>query len=250
MTVSWTVRAEACKLVTSPAALLVFIMALIIPMLLAMATGFANGANHGAIQVPVQDQGFEVAGFGQPLVILLAAMTMSSEYTDGQITTTLAATPNRRRLLAAKAIVVAGAATIIGLIASPTSAMLEQWSRSLATPRGGTITFTTPMMLNVLTVALNYTMIALLSLALTTITRSIIATLVIMIPMVLGITIGLVPIFPILKYLPDLAGIQLLTHYPSVPLLAPLPGAFVMAAWTITMLTLAAILFTKRDIGQ
>lgn len=250
MTLGRTVHAEICKLVTSKATLLVCIGGIIIPAMLAMATGFASANRHVAIQAAVQDRGSAVAGFGQPLVILLAALTVSSEYSDGQIRMSLAATPNRLRLVAAKAIVVAVTSAVIGLTATPISAILEQWSSSWQTDQGVTLVFTIPMLINVLGVALNYMMISLLALGLTIITRSSIATLVVMIPMVLGLTIGLISVFPVLKYLPDLAGIQLLTRYPGVPLLAPIPGALVMAAWTGLLLVAAAILFIHSDVGH
>lgn len=54
---------------------------------------------------------------------------------------------------------------------------------------------------------------------------------------------------PSIKYLPDLAGIQLLTAYPGVPFLAPEPGAMVMLLWAAAFLAVSSALFVRRDIG-
>ncbi|NUR57461.1 MAG: ABC transporter permease subunit [Catenulispora sp.] len=51
-------------------------------------------------------------------VIVVAALTMTSEYRRGLIRTSLAASPRRGRLLAAKAVVLGGTAFVVGLIAA------------------------------------------------------------------------------------------------------------------------------------
>lgn len=49
---------------------------------------------------------------------------------------------------------------------------------------------------------------ALIAAGLTFLTRSFIVALIVLIPMVLGLTIGLVQAIPALRYLPDLAGLR------------------------------------------
>ncbi|WEV52594.1 ABC transporter permease [Bifidobacterium sp. ESL0704] len=241
-----TIHSEFWKMVTSRSMMLVVAAAVVCPVLLAGASGFAANS---PVKVAVRNQGFETAGFGQPFIILLASLNVYAEWSSGQIRTSLAATPDRKRLLAGKTIVSAMTASAIGLVATPMAVCLEQWARARSAGQCFTLIFTPEMLGNVLSVGLNYLLIALIAQSLTVITRSIVATIVVLVPMVLGFTIGLVPVFPILRFLPDLAGIQLLTGYPGLPLLSPLPGALVMAVWAIGMLAISVVLFNKRDIG-
>ncbi|ACU74733.1 hypothetical protein Caci_5875 [Catenulispora acidiphila DSM 44928] len=66
-------------------------------------------------------------------VVVVAALTMTSEFRRGLIRTSLAASPRRGRLLAAKAVVLGGAAFTVGLvsaaIAVPTVAAVEHSKR-------------------------------------------------------------------------------------------------------------------------
>ncbi len=48
-----------------------------------------------------------VAVFGVPVLMILSAMTVTSEYRNGVIRTTFAAIPNRTLVLVAKAVVAA-----------------------------------------------------------------------------------------------------------------------------------------------
>ena len=61
------------------------------------------------------------------------------------------------------------------------------------------------------------------------------------------LTVSLVGVLPALKFLPDLAGLQLLTAYRGVGLLDPIPGGLVMAAWAVGLVALAALALHRRD---
>ena len=62
---------------------------------------------YGAAPLPPERAAMGVAVFGVPVLMVLAAMTVTGEYRSGMIRTTLMATPNRVVVLAAKAIVAA-----------------------------------------------------------------------------------------------------------------------------------------------
>lgn len=223
-----------------------FTAAILAPPALALASGLAFDPTSAAgASFPVESHGFETAGFGQPLVILLAALIAGTEYLDGQLRSTLLATPRRGRVLTAKLIVVAGAAALIGLIATAAAVLLKH--AALGDHGIPVIGFTAGMAWNLLGVVVNYVLIGLIAAAITMLARTFIATLVVLVPLVLGLTISLVSIFPILKYLPDLAGIQLLTEYPDIGLLEPIPGGLVMAGWVGALVALAALAFHRRD---
>ncbi|MCI1747632.1 MAG: ABC transporter permease [Acidipropionibacterium sp.] len=239
-----TLRAETVKALTLRGIQAALAASIVAPFGLALASGFFSDLARQA-QVPMESQGFEVAGFGQPLIILLAALITGTEYLDGQIRTTLLATPRRGRVIAAKLVLVAGLSAVIGVIAIGLSVLGKRAAlshRGLAV--GG---FTSHMALNLTTVALNYALLGLIAAAVTIIARTFIVTLVVLVPLVLGVTISLIGVVPAVKYLPDLAGIQLLMRYPPMGLLDPLPGGIVMAAWTLVLVGLAWWLARVRD---
>ncbi len=241
-----TLRAELTKALTLRSIQATLAAATLAPPILALAAGLAfNPSSAAGSSFPAESHGFETAGFGQPLVILLAALITGTEYLDGQLRSTLAADPNRGRVLTAKLIVIAGAATLIGLIATTAAVILKHAAIS-AHGLPGT-EFTAGMVWNLLGVAVNYALISVIAAAITILARTLIVTLVILVPLVLGLTISLVGIIPILKYLPDLAGLQLLTTYPGIGLLQPVPGGVVMAGWATGLLAVAAFAFRHRD---
>ncbi|RII98571.1 hypothetical protein DZF93_19625 [Clavibacter michiganensis subsp. insidiosus] len=100
---------------------------------------------------------------------------------------------------------------------------------------------------NLVGVVVNFALIGLLAASVTVLTRSLVVPLVVLVPLVLGLTVSLVGLVPAVRYLPDLAGIQLLTAYPGVGLLDPVPGALVMLAWTGALGAAAALSLLRRD---
>lgn len=62
---------------------------------------------YGAAPLPPERAAIGVAVFGVPVLMVLAAMTVTGEYRSGMIRTTFMATPNRTMVLVAKAIVAA-----------------------------------------------------------------------------------------------------------------------------------------------
>lgn len=239
-------RAEITKAFTHPAIAITGLAALLVPPILALGTGLNfRPSDSRWDHFPVESHGFEVAGFGQPLVILLAALIVGTEFMDNQIRTTLTAAPKRNRAVAAKLTVVALSSALIGHFATGAAVLLKH--TALGEHGLPLSEFTAGMAWNLGGVVLNYTFISLIAAGLTILSRSLIATLVVLIPMVLGLTVGLVQTIPALKYLPDLAGIQLLTPYPGIGLLEPLPGGLVMGAWTTAITLVACAVFNRRD---
>ncbi len=241
-----TLRAELTKAFTLRSIQGTLIAAILAPPALALASGLAfDPATAAGASFPIESHGFETAGFGQPLVILLAALITGTEYLDGQLRTTLLATPYRGRVLTAKLVVVAGAAALIGLISTTAAVIMKH--AALGTHGLAVTDFTAGMAWNLLGVVANYVLISLIAAAITMLARTFIVTLVVLVPLVLGLTISLVSIFPILKYLPDLAGLQLLTGYPDIGLLDPISGGLVMAGWVGALVAAAALVFHRRD---
>ena len=239
-------RAEWTKALTLRSIQRTVAAALLVPPALALAAALAfDGDAAAAMSFPVESHGFQTAGFGQPLIILLAALIAGTEYTDGQLRTTLTATPQRGRVLAAKLTVIATAGSLIGVLATSVAVLL---SHAVLGDHGLSLgEFTAGMGWNVVGVAVNYTLIGLIAAAITVLARTFIVALVVLVPLVLGLTISLLGVVPVVKFLPDLAGIQLLTRYPGVGLLDPIPGGTVMAAWALLLVVASWLVFRRRD---
>ncbi|ASD20848.1 hypothetical protein B7495_00930 [Cryobacterium sp. LW097] len=239
------IAAELTKIRTLPAALVTISAALVLPPALSFAMGLNVAASRSPAATGDDTGGFEVAGFGQPLVILLAALIVGCEYQNGLLRSSQLAVPNRLRLLGAKAIVVAALAFLLAVVAVGLGVAVRQVST------GGAgiaeLELTPAMTLNLLMVGLNWTCISLISAALTVLARSILLPVIVLIPLVLGLGVALVGLLPWLKFTPDLAGLQLISRYPGMGLLEPLPGGVVMVAWVVLLLAPAFVLFGRRD---
>lgn len=242
-----TLRAELSKARSLPAVLATLAAALLIPGALALAAGFRFDPGR-ATQISLTTQGFETAGFGQPLVMLLAALITGSEYRGAQLRSTLLATPRRGRVLAAQFLLAASLSAVIGVISVGAAVLLKH--AALGEHGLSPEQFTPDMGWNLLGVSTNYALIAVIAAGVTVLARSITVTLVLLVPLVLGLTISLLGLIPALRYLPDLAGLQLLMPYPEMGLLDPLPGGLVMAGWALLLSTTAWLIFRSRDTGS
>ena len=238
-------RAEVTKTLSLRSVRVVLAAAFFVPALLAFASGLAFDPTTGAWSAG-ESHGFETAGFGQPFVILLAALITGAEYHDGQLRTTLLATPRRGRVVAAKFLLVGVLSFVVGFVAIGASVLVKH--AALGVHGMGPAEFTIGMAWNLLGVSVNYALIGLLAAGVTIVARTYVVTLIVLVPLVLGVTISLVGTIPAVKFLPDLAGIQLLMPYPGVGLLDPIPGGIVMALWTALACTVAAVLFGARDV--
>jgi ABC-2 type transport system permease protein len=241
-----TLRAEWTKALTLRSIQGTIAAALLVPPVLAFASALAfDGEAPTAASFPIESHGFETAGFGQPLIILLAALIAGTEYMDAQLATTLTATPRRGRVLAAKFIVTAAAAVAVGILATSAGVLLEH--AALGEHGLSVSEFTAGMGWNLVGVAVNYALIGLIAAAVTVLARTFIVTLVVLVPLVLGLTISWLGPIPALRFLPDLAGLQLLTGYPGLGLLDPILGAVVMAAWAALLCIASWLGFRRRD---
>lgn len=243
-----TLRSELTKALTLRSIQATLLAAVLVPPLLAFFSGLAfDPTRTAAGGFPLESHGFETAGFGQPIIILFAALVVGSEYLDAQVRTTLTATPSRTRIIGAKILVTALLSSLAAALSTTGAVLLKH--AALGDHGLNLDQFTTSMAWNLLGVIINYTLLGLIAASATLIMRNYIATIVLLVPMVLGLTISLVGAIPVLKFLPDLAGIQLLTAYPGVGLLEPIPGAFVMTAWALGLGTIGWRLFHARDVG-
>jgi hypothetical protein len=98
------IRAERIKLSTTRSALWTSAAVAVLSIGLAALQG---STAYGASPLPPEKAATGVAVFGVPVLMILAAMTVTGEYRSGMIRTTFMATPNRSLVLVAKAVVAA-----------------------------------------------------------------------------------------------------------------------------------------------
>jgi ABC-2 type transport system permease protein len=98
------IRAERIKLSTTRSVLWTAAAVAVLSIGLAALQG---STADGTAPLPPDKAATGVAVFGVPVLMILAAMTVTGEYRSGMIRTTFMATPNRTLVLVAKAIVAA-----------------------------------------------------------------------------------------------------------------------------------------------
>jgi hypothetical protein len=116
--VTAVLESERIKLITTRSVLWTGAAVAVLSIGLAALQG---STAYGAAALPPQRAATGVAVFGVPVLMVLAAMTVTGEYRSGMIRTTFMATPNRSLVLVAKAIVAAafsaGYAAVMTLVA-------------------------------------------------------------------------------------------------------------------------------------
>jgi len=196
---------------------------------------------------------------GQAVVVILAVLAMSGEYSTGMIRTTLAAIPHRITVLAAKAAVLSGLVLAAGTIAVLAS-LLAGWlilPGQGFTPAHGHAPLSLaygPVLRAAAGSVLYLALIGLLSLGVATAVRDS--------AVAIGVVLALLYLFPIFAQLvtdpdwrqrlqrigPMTAGlaIQATTGLNNLPI-SPWAGLGVLAAWATAALMLGGLLLWLRD---
>ncbi|MEU4385446.1 ABC transporter permease [Promicromonospora sp. NPDC023805] len=202
---------------------------------------------------------FETAYAAVPLgtvgAVVLGVVVMSSEYaansTDAgggrQVTATLAASPRRAVLLAAKALTVV---LFVGLTAAATIPACIGVARLVIGSGPPETVGLDDALVRSVGATLYWALTGLIALAITTLARSGIIPLVVLIAnsSVVSFSLLLTHVTPLAHWLPDLAGRRLFVGLPTVDGgLDAGPGALVMGAWTFALLAVAGIVFSRRD---
>ncbi|MFC3890890.1 ABC transporter permease [Lentzea rhizosphaerae] len=204
----------------------------------------------------VAEGGFEAVMFAVIAGIVLGVVIMSSEYTANagdvgggrQILATLTSVPRRGSLLVAKA----GALTLVTVLLSSATiftglvvgqALLGPFGRS-PWQAAGELGWRLPG-------AVFYCVcMALIAFAVTTITRSGVVPLIVLIVngSLVSVSLLLSKVTSWAKFLPDAAGIHLFARGTAfTEQLPPLVGAAVLTAWTVLGLVVGVVVFARRD---
>lgn len=211
-----------------------------------------------ASMIPAADQATFIAQtatfgvfFGQLIVAVLGALTISGEYSTGMIRSTLTAVPRRLPALAAKAVVLFGTTFVVGLAANLGSYLVA----SLVLSRQGLgVSIAEPaVFLPVLGGALYLALIAVFALGVGTIVRSgaggiaVVLGIVLLLPMVLQV-ISAPWAAAVLPYLVSNAGINMfgLMSFSQVPI-EWWVNLLVVLGWLTVSLVGAAAVLKRRD---
>lgn len=200
---------------------------------------------------------FSAAPLGTVGAVILGVVAISSEYTANspdagggrQVTATLTATPRRVVVLAAKAVTVVLLVAATAAVTIPACLALARLvvGDAAATPDDAGDTLA-----RALGAALYWTLTALIALAITVLTRSGIVPLIVFTAnsTLVSVPLLLTKLTSLAYWLPDLAGMRLFardTWGMFEDALDPLTGGLVMSAWTVGLLAVCAVVFTRRD---
>lgn len=256
MTLLRTIACEFRKTLSLPAALVALGIAMFGSIGVSLIIAVHNARPDLAAHTSPSSVVFNAAPLGSVGAVILGVIAISSEYTtnspdagDGrQISATFIAIPHRTVLLVAKVLVVIvliAATAAVTIAVSVALARLIAGNAGRSDDLGDTITRSAG-------VALYWTLMALIALAVTVFARSGIIPLIWFIAnsSVLSVSLLLTKLTPLARYLPDLAGMRLFADPSSLAIrdpLEPFSGGLVMAAWAIGLLIASAIVFTRRD---
>jgi ABC-type transport system involved in multi-copper enzyme maturation permease subunit len=229
--------------------------------LVVITIGFGALASGGAAHSPgEQGPGFDPTQqslfglfFGQLVIAVLGALTVTSEYGTGMIRTSLTVMPRRSTLLAAKATVFAAVALVTGLVTSFGAFFLGQALMSGA--HIGTSIGQPHVLRAVIGGALFLAVCGLLAFGLGAILRHTAGAITgsIVLLFVLSILVNALPSSwqgHVDKFIPAIAGSQIWTVKPAhgfPPMLAPWTGFAVFCGYAAVALIGGLILFRRRD---
>jgi ABC-2 type transport system permease protein len=197
--------------------------------------------------------------FGQAVVVILAVLAISGEYSTGMIRITLAAMPHRSAVLAAKAVILGGLVLAAGSIAVGGSVLAGRIllpGHGFTAARGFPLESLAdgPTLRAAAGSVLYLALIALLSLGLATVIRETAAAtggilgLLYLSPIILGVVTDPVWSHRLERYAPMSAGltIQDTTGLRALPI-SPWGGLGVLAAWAAAALLAGALVLRLRD---
>lgn len=260
------VAAETRKAATLPAVFAGLAVTVLGSLAVTLLNSFnvRNAAVSGNLELVADTSPVETVFAAVPLgtvgAVVLGVVVISSEYTANshdagggrQITATLAAAPNRLSVLTAKALVTVLLVGVSAAVTIPSCLLLAQAviGDAAVEPNGAG-----GVAVRSLGAFVYWSLTALLALALTTLVRSGIIPMVLLIAnsSLVSFSLLLSNVTPLARYLPDLAGTSLFLgsdpeHYAAFDLvLDPLPGGLVMATWTLGLLAVAAVALHRRD---
>jgi ABC-2 type transport system permease protein len=230
----------------------VFALALVTYGLCYLSTGALRGHAHIADPIMRVLVGFN---FGQFVMGVLGVLFVSSEYSTGQIRSTIAVMPRRRIVLAAKAIIIGGVGLVLGEALSFSTYFL---GRFILAGQASQISFAQPGVLRALIESgVDLAIVGLIGLGIASIVRSSAASLSIFtsIMLVLTVVFFALPgpvVHTMSRFLPaNISSTVFATTTPSqlqgTPLFSPLIGLLLLGLYAFVLLGVGGWLMARRD---
>jgi ABC-2 type transport system permease protein len=230
----------------------VFALAFVTYGLCYLSTSALRGNAHVADPIMRVLVGFN---FGQFVMGVLGVLFLSSEYSTGQIRSTMAAMPRRGIVLAAKATVVGGVGLVLGEVLSFSTYFL---GHLILSGQASQISLSQPGVLRTLIESgIDLAIVGLIGLGIAAIVRSSAASLSIFTSIMLILTVVFfalpgVVVHVVSRYLPaNISSTVFSATIPSqlngTPLFSPLHGLMLMALYAVILLGVGTWMTTRRD---
>lgn len=244
------VRSESTKLFTTPSTWIIAAVTILgsWPQAWSNATAYTLSSDDPRLfgePVPPEFYGFSMAGFGYTFIVVLGALWAASEYGGPrQIQTTLTVTPRRGRVFAVKAAWLAITTAVIAFLTMGVAIMI---THAAADDVINPILLTPKIWALIGGLVASWTLTALIAFALGTLARTAIVPLIALMPLVVGLGSFLAGIWAPARYLPVVAGDALYAAPGGAVGLDPAVGGLVHAAWSLVLVAIAGVAFTRRD---
>lgn len=249
------VASELTKLLTLRSIWITALLVIVIDVLAAwsqaapVADAIRSGDANLAPGITPETVGFEWVALGLIGIIVIGVIAASSEYSSGQISTSLVAVPNRRRLFLSKVVALVIVVAAIGAVTIPALSLLSQFGLGdLSVIDDGV---PASLVLRWLGATGYWVAMALISFAIATLLRQMLIPLFALI-VISQLSLLQLLLSPMFVYLPTIAGVQLFDpglitgSYPDAAIGLP-AAALVTTLWTIALLAAAGVRFIRRD---
>jgi hypothetical protein len=217
-----------------------------------LSTGALRG--HARIGDPIMRVlvGFNFAQF---VMGVLGVLFLSSEYSTGQIRSTMSAMPRRNMVLAAKAIVIGGVGLVVGEVLSFTTYFI---GRVILSGQASQVSLAQPGVLRAVSESgIDLAIVGLLGLGIASIVRSSAASLSIFTSLMLALTVVFfalpgVVVHDVSRFLPANISSSIFASAPpsqlqGTPLFSPLMGLLLLALYAAVLLGVGSWLMSRRD---
>lgn len=233
-------RSEKIKFFSYGWCILGVIGAIIVPLLVLISSDTPKiGTEQDILSVYLQ-----VLYLGQLGIVVASAAYVGQEYSHSALRTTLLTQPSRLKLLCIKLVNIAIIVVFTGIVSSVLSLIVlffqhdMEWTGSLMIRLLGSISLS----------ILSWIQLAWITSAVSIMTKSLIAPIAIMLPLILGLSQMLFAISQLAKFLPDLATMNLFS-IPAVNIyLDKWSGLAVQFSWVVLLITISAWLFSNRSV--
>lgn len=191
--------------------------------------------------------GFDALSFGLVAIVIFGTIVATSEFKQHELRTTFLSFSHRLKVFIAKIVVL----TLNALIMASLSIIATITMVHLGLGKSGLPLLTlSPIAWQFIGYAVcQWVLLILFTYGLAVLFRNAIVPAILMLPQIVGLGEKFTQSWDWGNYLPVIAGNRMITSPDSLLSHEPWEGGLVLTLWTASLLILAAILFSRRDIG-